>query len=82
MFVCHTRHGWGVIVMGKNVIGVREGSFLTVKMDQCKDITGGPFEHVTPAGRGGGGGLGEEGGRWGTGGKMGLDLLDLRDYIM
>ena len=47
MFVCHTHHGWGVIVMGKNVIGVHEGSFLMVNMDRCKDITGGPFEHVT-----------------------------------
>ena len=48
MFVCHTRHRWGVIVMGENMIGVHEGSFLTVNMDRCKDITEGPFEHVTP----------------------------------
>ena len=31
------------------MIGVREGSFLMVNMDRCKDITGWPFEHVTPA---------------------------------
>ena len=41
MFVCRTYHGWGVIVMGKSVIGVHEGSFLMVNMDRCKDITGG-----------------------------------------
>ena len=49
MFVCHTCHGWDVIVMEKKVIGVCEGSFLMVNMDRCKDITGGPFEHVTLA---------------------------------
>ena len=41
--MCHTCHGWGIIVMGKNVISVHEGSFLTVNMDRCKDITGGHF---------------------------------------
>ena len=40
MFVCHMCHGWGVIVMGKNVIDVCKGSFLMVNMDQCKDIMG------------------------------------------
>ena len=25
-----------------------EGCFITVNLDQCKIITGGPFEHVTP----------------------------------
>ena len=41
--VCHMCHGWGVIVMGKNVIGVHEGRFLTVNMDRYIDITGGRF---------------------------------------
>ena len=36
------------------MIGVHEGSFLMVNIDRCKDITGGPFEHVTTASHKGG----------------------------
>ena len=34
--------------MVKNVWIAHAGSFLTVNMYRCKNITGGPFEHVTP----------------------------------
>ena len=30
------------------MLGAPEGRFLTVNMDQCKDIMGRLFEHVTP----------------------------------
>ena len=36
-----------MFITGKNVLSAPVGRFLTVNMDQCKDITGRLFEHVT-----------------------------------
>ena len=46
---CRAHNGWGCFITGENVTRPSEGVFLPVYMDRCEDLTGRPFEHVTPA---------------------------------
>ena len=46
---CRAHNGWGCFITGENVTRPPEGVFLPVYMDRCEDLTGRPFEHVTPA---------------------------------
>ena len=45
---CRAHNGWGCFITGENVTRPPEGVFLPVYMDRCEDLTGRPFEHVTP----------------------------------